>query len=266
MGSVLLISLLTMGCLALILSIGLVIADRKLRVEEDPRVEEINNLLPNANCGACGFSGCHAYAELVVKAKTGIDICTPGGAEVAKGIAEIMRLEATGKEAQIAVIRCQGGNKESKKRFRYQGIGTCRAVNSVAGGSKACIYGCLGFGDCVRVCPFNAMEMNDNNIPEINEDKCTGCGLCVKACPRNIIGLISKNQKVYLGCVSQDKGKMVKEICSIGCFGCSLCASPKITPDGAIMMKKNLPEIVLERIKDWTILDTAVSKRSELDL
>ena len=260
MESILLISLLTMGGLALILSCGLVIANEKLKVQKDPRVEEIAELLPNINCGACGFSGCYGYAESIVQNKIGIDICALGGREVTKKIAEIMQLEAAEKEEQIAIIGCQGGSKEAKRRFQYQGINSCRAVNLVAGGNKACIYGCLGLGDCVKVCPFKAIKMNNDCLPVVDEEICAGCGLCMKACPKTIISLISKTQEVYLGCVSQDKGKVVKESCSVGCFGCSLCASPKITPHESIVIKENLPMIVLENIRDWNILNTAITK------
>lgn len=249
-----------MGGLALILSCGLVIAGRKLKVKDDPRVEQIVDVLPNINCGACGFSGCFGYAESIVKDKTGTDICTPGGTAVTRNISEIMGVETAEKEKQIAIVCCQGGKKESKNRFRYQGINICKAVNSVAGGHKACVYGCLGFGDCQKACPFNAIKMSNNCLPVIDEDKCTGCGLCVKSCPRNIINLIPESQKVYIGCASLDKGKAVREFCEVGCFGCTLCASPKVTLDEAIMMNENLPVIMLEKIKDWNMLDGAIAK------
>ena len=137
---------------------------------------------------------------------------------------------------------------------------TCRAVNAVASGDKACVYGCLGYGDCVRACPFNAIELNDDALPVVKEEACTGCGLCVKACPRDMICLISRSQKVYLGCVSRDKLKAVKEVCTVGCFACTLCASPKVTPDGLIVMENNLPVIKVENIRDWKALDRAVAK------
>lgn len=260
MENILIISLSTMGGVALILSCGLAIANRKLKVSEDPRVEQIVNILPNINCGACGFSGCYGYSESIVKEKIGINICTPGGTDVTNNISEIMGVEATQKEKQIAIVCCQGGKEESKNRFVYQGISTCKASNLTAGGHKACIYGCLGFGDCLKACPFNAIRLSDNCLPVIDEEKCTGCGLCVKSCPRNIIGLIPESQKVYLGCVSLDKGKVVKEFCKVGCFGCTLCASPKVTPDEVIIMKGNLPAVMLEKIKDWNILNNAIAK------
>ncbi len=256
----LLIALFAMGGLGLALSIVLSIANKKLKVKEDPRIEEIAAVLPGSNCGACGFPSCHAYAELVAKGQIGAGFCFVGGKDVQAKIAAIMKLELEEKESKVACVRCQGGQKESKKRFRYLGTLTCQAVNQLNGGDKACVFGCLGYADCVNVCPCDAVQMNDDNLPVINEEKCTGCGLCVKACPRNIICLIPRSQKVYLGCLTQDKAKAVKEICSVGCFACTLCADPKLVPGGLIVMENNLPKILLEKIKDWQDLKPAVAK------
>jgi Na+-translocating ferredoxin:NAD+ oxidoreductase RNF subunit RnfB len=256
----LLVSLFTMGGLGLILSIGLTIADKRLKIEEDPRIKEIASVLPGLNCGACGFPNCHAYAELVVQGGAGVDSCFIGGREAQLEIAEIMKVQLEEKEKKAVAVCCRGGRRESKKRFRYRGILTCQAANLVNGGDKACVYGCLGFGDCVRACPFSALELNDNGLPVVREENCRGCGLCVKACPRKIISLISQSQMIYLGCISQDKAKAVKEVCTVGCFGCTLCANPKVTPEGLIVMENNLPVIKIENIKDWKVLDQAVVK------
>lgn len=254
------ISLFTMGGLGLILSIALVIANKKLKVEEDPRVKEIADVLPGLNCGACGFPSCHAYAELVAQGKVGTGFCFVGREDVRSKIASIMKVQIEKREAKIACVRCQGGERECKRRFRYQGLMSCRANNLLTGGDKACTYGCLGLGDCVKVCPFGALELNDNGLPVVIEQNCTACGLCVKACPRDIICLIPNSQKVYLGCISKDKGKAVRDICSVGCFACTLCANPKVTPDGLIVMEDNLPKILVEKIKDWKMLEAAVAK------
>ncbi len=256
----LLISLFAMGGLGLILSAVLAIANKKLKVEEDPRIEAITAVLPDSNCGVCGFPSCHAYAELVVQGKLGPGLCFVGGEEVQTKIADIMKVQVEQKKREIASVRCQGGRKECKKRFRYLGVLSCQAVNQLNDGDKACIWGCLGYGDCERVCPFDALRMNDNGLPVVIEQKCTACGLCVKACPRDIICLIPQAQKVYLGCVSQDKARTVKEVCAVGCFACTLCANPKITPGGLIVMKNNLPEVKVEKVEDWKLLDQAVAK------
>ena len=260
MGSQLLVSLSTMGGLGLILSIGLVIADKKLNVEEDPLTKEIVSVLPGLNCGACGFPSCQAYAEQVARAKAGVGCCVVGGEDIQSKLAAIMTVEFEKEETEIAAVRCQGGEKECKRRFRYQGVLTCRANNLLNGGDKACVYGCLGLGDCVRVCPFEAIELNDNSLPMVKEHICTGCGLCVKACPRDVIYLIPQSQKIYLGCMSQDKAMAVKEICTIGCFACTLCATPKVTPGDLIVMQNNLPLIRVGDIRDWKALDQAVAK------
>lgn len=242
------------------LSGALALASRRLSVKEDPRISKIASALPGLNCAACGFPSCHAYAELVVQGKAEVGSCVLAGQEAQARIASLMNVRLENKESRVAVVCCRGGEQECKKRFRYQGVSTCRANNLLAGGDKACIYGCLGLGDCVRACPFGAIELNDDNLPVINEEKCTGCGLCLKACPRGIIRLIPRSQKVYLACLSQDRGKDVKDICSAGCFTCGLCVNPKITPAGYIVMEKNLPVIKTENIKDWKALDQAVAK------
>jgi ferredoxin len=144
---------------------------------------------------------------------------------------------------RVAAVCCRGGYKEARELFRYQGLEDCAAAQLAAGGAKACRYGCLGLGTCVRVCPFEALSMGDNGLPLVDEERCTACGLCVTACPRNIIELIPRSAQIYLACVSQDKGKAVKTVCSVGCIGCGLCAKPKITPSGAITMKGNLPVV-----------------------
>ncbi|MCQ9208564.1 MAG: RnfABCDGE type electron transport complex subunit B [Omnitrophica bacterium] len=260
MSARLLISLLTMGGLGLFLSTILAIANKKLKVKEDSRIKQITSVLPGLNCAACGYPSCHVYAESVVQGKVGIGFCFVGGKTVQKNIADIMKVQVEEQERKLACVRCQGGERECKKRFRYLGVRTCEAVNQLRGGDKSCVWGCLGYGDCVSACPFEALELNDNGIPVVIEENCTACGLCVKACPRDIISLIPFSQKVYLGCVSEDKAKAVKEVCTVGCFACTLCANPKITPGGLIVMENNLPKILVERIKDWKDLNQSVAR------
>jgi len=254
------VSLLTMGGLGLLLSAALALASRRLSVKEDPRIGEVASALPGFNCAACGFPSCHAYAELIVQGKAEVGGCVLAGQQTQTRIARLMNVRLENKESRVAVVCCRGGERECKKRFRYQGISTCRENNLLAGGEKACVYGCLGLGDCVRVCPFGAIELSDDELPVVNEEKCTGCGLCVKACVRDIIRLIPRSQKVYLGCVSQDKAKVVKDICPVGCFACGLCVNPKITPGGFIVMENSLPVIKAKDVKDWRVLDQAVAK------
>ena len=238
-------SVIGLGFLGVLFGGGLAIASKKFAVKIDPRVEMAIETLPGTNCGACGFPGCNAYGEAVVQAGAKTNLCVPGGQDVALKLAGLLGQEADeAQEAKIAVVQCKGGRNEAKEKFQYQGIEDCYAAQLIGGGSKACKYGCLGYGTCVRSCPFDAMVMDENGLPFIDEEKCTGCGICVQSCPRNILTLIPVSQKIYLGCKSQDRGKQVKNVCSVGCTGCTLCANPNSTPSGAIQMEGYLPVIV----------------------
>lgn len=255
-----LLALIALGGLGLLFSAGLAYASRKFAVKEDPRVAQILDVLAGANCGACGYPGCRAFAEAVAQGEAPVSGCTPGGVESTSKIAKIMGMQAEPGEfvPMVAVVRCRGGQKEARELFLYQGLEDCAAAQLAAGGSKACPYGCLGLGTCVRVCPFDALSMGNNGLPMVDDTKCTGCGLCVEACPRKIVQLIPRSAQVYLACVSQDKGKTVKAACSVGCIGCGLCSKPKISPSGAITMDGNLP--VIDYAKSGTDLLVAAYK------
>ncbi len=236
-------SILALGGLGLLFGAGLAYASKKFAVYVDPKVEQITQALPGANCGACGKPGCAAYAEAVVKGETPPHMCSPGGAEVTAIIADILGVKAEVSEPKVAVVQCQGDNENAVEKYAYQGVEDCSAAELIGGGSKACSYGCLGLGSCVKACPFDAMTMGDNGLPIVDEDKCTACNVCVTTCPRGIMALIPRKQKVFLGCVSQDKAKAVKSVCKVGCFACKICTTPKVTPDGHIEMDGNLPVI-----------------------
>ncbi|MBN1999028.1 Fe-S cluster domain-containing protein [candidate division KSB1 bacterium] len=237
-------SIIALGGLGFLFGAGLAYASKKFSVEVDPKVELVQDVLPNANCGACGQPGCAAFAEAVVAGRVAPNKCTPGGSETAQRISDILGVSGVeAEEPRVAVLQCQGGNKEAPDKFEYQGINDCQAAMMIAGGAKACKYGCLGLGSCVRACLFDALHMNDNGLPVVDEDKCTACGICVTTCPRNIFTLIPRSQTVYLGCVSQDKAKAVKSVCKVGCFACKICTIPKVTPSGCIIMEENLPVI-----------------------
>ena len=235
-----LIAVISLASIGLILGIGLGIAAKRFGVAVDKREEEVLNLLPGANCGACGLPGCQAYASAIVSGETAVNACVAGGNMLSSKLAEIMGAEVEESVPQVAVVCCRGGNNEVDEKFIYRGVNDCLAASLLQGGGKNCAYGCLGFESCVPACPFGALKMGENGLPIVDEVKCTGCGICVKVCPRDIIQLIPRDQKLYVGCVSRDRAKDVRKICSVGCFGCGVCA--KVSPD-AIKMDGNLPHV-----------------------
>jgi Na+-translocating ferredoxin:NAD+ oxidoreductase RNF subunit RnfB len=201
------------------------VGSRVFAVELDPRIDQILEHLPGANCGSCGFGGCRAYAEAVVLKGVGPGLCAPGGTEAAKKLAEIMGVEAAASEPKIAVVRCQGSPARARSRGVYEGLEDCRAeiVPGAGGGSKLCAYGCLGLGTCARACPFGALVMGPDGLPQVIERSCTGCGRCVEVCPRNIISLHPRKQHVFVMCVSHERPKAVRAACDVGCIGCKRC-------------------------------------------
>ena len=249
-------SLITLGGLGLIFGAVLAYASKIFHVEKDPRIEMINEALPQANCGGCGYPGCLNYSEAIVTQNTKTTLCAPGGEETVRKIAAILGIEAEAQNPMVAVVRCQGAHGIAKDKFLYEGLADCNAEVLVLGGHKACEYGCLGHGSCVMACPFDAMAMLDNGLPAVFEDKCTACGICVEVCPKGIMQLIPRSQKVFLGCVNQNNGKAVREVCSVGCIACGLCAKENITPSGKIVMKNNMPEVPA----DWEDFEMAVKR------
>lgn len=243
------------GGVGLFFGLFLSIASKKLHVHVDPRIEKIQELLPNVNCGACGFAGCAGFAKAVVKGEAEPQACIPGGSRTAGDIAEILGVEAEAAEPMMAVVHCKGGNKEAKNRSLYEGIMDCTAAILAGNGSKLCSDGCLGLGTCVAACPFDAIQVNENGVAVVKPEKCTGCGKCVSVCPRNIIELIPKVHKIFIACNNHDRGGRVKKYCSVGCTSCTLCV--KATPSGAIEMQNNIP--VLNYSKNENFIPAAHS-------
>ncbi|MBN1273678.1 MAG: RnfABCDGE type electron transport complex subunit B [Candidatus Aminicenantes bacterium] len=231
--------IITMGALGLLFSIGLVLAYKKLRVEEDPRVVKISEVLPQANCGACGYSGCRAFAEAVVKGEASPNGCPVGGGEASEQIADILGVKVEDTAKKVARVLCRGSLEAAKDRGFYTGISTCAAAHLI-GGNKQCSFGCLGFGDCARACPFDAIEMGKDGLPVISEEKCTACGICVEECPRDIIELYPVSQDILVFCRSRDKAALSRKFCKNACIACGICV--RACPEG-IILEDNLAKI-----------------------
>lgn len=238
-----------LGGVGIIFGTLLALAARFFAVQTDPRVEEVREALPGANCGACGYAGCTNFAEAVVEGNAPANGCIPGGSDSAAAIAEILGQEVTASEPVVAAVFCLGDRENAADRFVYDGVADCAHALQYGGGSKACPYGCLGLGNCVRACPFEAIRMGPHGLPVVDRDKCGGCGLCRDACPRGIIRLIPREERGHLVlCSSRERGKTVQAACSAGCTGCKACV--RACPREAITVEDNLAVIDLTKCDD----------------
>jgi len=232
--------------LGLLLALILFWVARKFKVEEDPRIDEVEKALPGANCGGCGFAGCRAFADAAVKAPN-LDnqYCPVGGNDVMKKVASILGYEVKEKAPRVAVVRCNGSCESRPKTNVYDGASSCRVKAALYSGDTGCAYGCLGCGDCVAACQFGALSMDpETGLPVVDESKCTACGACVKACPKNIIELRNKGprgMRVYVSCMNKDKGPAAKKACAAACIGCGICA--KTCTHDAIVVADNVAYI-----------------------
>ncbi len=233
----------TMLILAIAMSFVLGWANQAFHVEVDPKIVKVNDVLPGANCGGCGYVGCNDYAEAVVLTGESVTKCPVGGSSCASSIADILGVEVEDSWPYKAVIHCAADETQRKGRLEYKGEKTCAAANVIAG-IQGCTYGCLGFGDCVEACNFDAMELS-KALPRVLYEACTGCGACAKVCPRNIITMapFKAEQMLVIACSNADFGAEVKAVCEIGCIGCKLCAKA----NDLFSMEGNLPVLDYDR-------------------
>ena len=249
---VLLYTILTLCVLGILSAVILYVVAQKFRVEEDPRIDEVEKMLPGANCGGCGFAGCRGMADALVKQDDISSLfCPVGGGDTMKAVAAYLGKAAPEKEPQVATVRCGGTCEKRPRTNEYNGARSCAVASSLYIGETGCAFGCLGYGDCVAACTFGAITIDPaTGLPVVDPDKCTACGACVKACPKKIIELRKKwpkNRAVYVSCVSKDKGAVVMKACKAGCIGCGKCE--KVCAFGAITVENNLAYIDPQKCK-----------------
>jgi Na+-translocating ferredoxin:NAD+ oxidoreductase subunit B len=242
----------TLSAIGTSAAVVLYFVSQKFKVYEDPRIGEVENSLPAANCGGCGYAGCRAFAEACVKASELGDLhCPVGGNDTMSLVAGILGLEPVKKDARVAFIRCNGTCDHRPKTSTFDGAATCAIAASVYSGETDCQWGCLGYGDCYNVCDFDAIELrSDLGVPRIIDDKCVACGACVEACPKNLIELrkkFPKDRKVVVACRNTDKGGIARKACAVACIGCSKCE--KECKFDAITIENNLAFIDSDKCK-----------------
>lgn len=226
--------------LTLVLGTLLVIANHWLSVPQDPRVLNVEAMLPHTNCGSCGYPGCQSFAEGLVAGEVLPGKCTVSSPTDRQRIATYLGIQVGAVARQIARLACAGGTNVARNHAQYTGAPTCAAATLVAGGGKGCFWGCLGYGDCQVACTFDAISMNQHDLPVVSEQECTGCGDCVEACPKELFSLLPQDHRLWVTCRSQQSGEEMLADCQVACTACERCA---MDAPGAIHMKNNLPVV-----------------------
>lgn len=252
MSTTILYTILTLSIIGTLSAIILYFVAQKFKVYEDPRIDQIEAALPGANCGGCGYAGCRAFADACVSRGELAELfCPVGGNDTMGGVADILGIVAIKKDPKVAVLRCNGACEFRPKTNIFDGALSCAIAASLYSGDTGCQYGCLGCGDCVVACDFDAIHMNPvTGLPEVVDDKCVACGACVKACPKTLIELrkkAPKDRKIFVACRNQDKGGFARKACAVACIGCSKCE--KECKYDAITMANNLAFIDADKCK-----------------
>lgn len=255
---VILVAVIAVAC-----GIMLTIADKFMTVPVDERVINVREALPGANCGACGFAGCDEYAEKLVHEGVPTNLCTPGGGDVAARVSALLGVEAAAVVAKRAIVRCSGTQDTTPYIMDYQGPQTCEGNNYFYQGRKSCSHACLGYGDCVVVCQYDAIHIV-NGVAVVDPERCTGCTMCAARCPNNLIDIVPASSEVYVGCHSTDKGAFVRKVCKAGCIGCMKCE--KTCQYDAIKVNQNLASVDPEKCTNCgeciTVCPTGVIRRA----
>lgn len=212
-----------MAGLGLLLAWLLALANRRLYVAEDGRVAAVEALLPMSNCGACGSAGCHNFAENLVAGQTQPAQCAANTPWAIQAIADLLGVAAGRADKRVARLACAGGDHVAAQRAHYAGLRSCRAAQTVSGGGKACAWGCLGLGDCVAVCTFGALSLDEHGLPQVDAQRCTGCGDCADVCPKQLFSIQSAERRLWLACANRADGDTAQAACEVACTACGKC-------------------------------------------
>lgn len=254
-----LIAAAVVGGTGLLIGLFLGVFGEKFKVEVDEKEIAVREALPGNNCGGCGYAGCDGLAAAIAKGEAPVSGCPVGGEPVAKAIGEIMGVSADSGVKMVAFVKCGGDCEKAKEVYDYYGIEECTAMEFVPNqGSKGCNYGCMGYGSCVKACPFDAIHIVDG-IAVVDKEKCKACGKCVAVCPRNVIELVPYDFEFLVKCNSNDKGKDVMQNCSVGCIGCQICV--KNCPIDAMEFENNLAHIDTERCVQCGVCERMCPKK-----